>query len=204
MSIPKEPRQLLINLMYIVLTALLALNVSAEIMNAFLLMDKSLNESSNITANSNDKLIAEISKQAESYTQFSDLKDKALEAKNISKSFSDYVSSIKSELIEKSGGFDEKGDPKGFKNKDVTTLMLVKEGKGTELESFIEKTRKDLLDLVEEEEERGVLEKNIPLRVNEIPKDSDKENWAQFTFQQMPIAAVLPVLSKLQNDVKVA
>ena len=42
MSIPKEPRQLMINLMYLVLTALLALNVSAEVMNAFLSIDKSL------------------------------------------------------------------------------------------------------------------------------------------------------------------
>ncbi|MFT4663192.1 MAG: gliding motility-associated protein GldM [Gammaproteobacteria bacterium] len=204
MSIPKEPRQLLINLMYIVLTALLALNVSAEIMNAFLLMDKSLNESSSITANSNDKLIAEINKQAETYTQFSELKDKALEAKNISKRFSDFVALIKSDLVEQSGGFDEKGDPKGFKNKDVTTRMLVKDGRGTDLEERIEKTRNDLLGLVAEEDERRILENNIPLRVNEVPEHSDKENWSQYTFQQMPVAAVLPVLSKLQNDVKVA
>jgi hypothetical protein len=39
MSIPKEPRQLMINLMYLVLTALLALNVSAEVMNAFFTLD---------------------------------------------------------------------------------------------------------------------------------------------------------------------
>jgi hypothetical protein len=39
MSIPKEPRQLMINLMYLVLTALLALNVSAEVMNAFFSLD---------------------------------------------------------------------------------------------------------------------------------------------------------------------
>ena len=39
MSIPKEPRQLMINLMYLVLTALLALNVSAEVMNAFNTLD---------------------------------------------------------------------------------------------------------------------------------------------------------------------
>ena len=40
MSIPKEPRQLMINLMYLVLTALLALNVSAEVMNAFFTLDE--------------------------------------------------------------------------------------------------------------------------------------------------------------------
>ena len=48
MSIPKEPRQLMINLMYIVLTALLALNVSAEILQAFFTMDKSLGESNRL------------------------------------------------------------------------------------------------------------------------------------------------------------
>jgi hypothetical protein len=42
MSLPKEPRQLMINLMYLVLTALLAMNVSSEILNAFKIVDKSL------------------------------------------------------------------------------------------------------------------------------------------------------------------
>jgi hypothetical protein len=40
MSIPKEPRQLMINIMYLVLMALLALNVSAEVMNAFQTLDE--------------------------------------------------------------------------------------------------------------------------------------------------------------------
>ena len=43
MALPKEPRQKMINLMYLVLTALLALNVSAEILNAFRTVDNSLN-----------------------------------------------------------------------------------------------------------------------------------------------------------------
>ena len=47
MSIPKEPRQLMINIMYLVLTALLALNVSAEVFNAFKLVDKGLVKSNN-------------------------------------------------------------------------------------------------------------------------------------------------------------
>src|SRR4051812_49307573 len=42
MALPKEPRQKMINLMYLVLTALLALNVSAEILNAFKIVDDSL------------------------------------------------------------------------------------------------------------------------------------------------------------------
>ena len=42
MSIPKEPRQIMINLMYLVLTAMLALNVSAEIFNAFKVVNAGL------------------------------------------------------------------------------------------------------------------------------------------------------------------
>jgi hypothetical protein len=48
MALPKEPRQKMINIMYLVLTALLALNVSSEILNAFKVVDKSLT-----TSNSN-------------------------------------------------------------------------------------------------------------------------------------------------------
>jgi hypothetical protein len=42
MALPKEPRQKMINLMYLVLTAMLALNVSAEVIEAFKTVDKSL------------------------------------------------------------------------------------------------------------------------------------------------------------------
>ena len=47
MALPKEPRQKMINLMYLVLTALLALNVSAEILNAFKTVDNSLDKTNN-------------------------------------------------------------------------------------------------------------------------------------------------------------
>src|ERR1035438_8732524 len=42
---PREPRQLMINLMYLVLTALLALNVSNEILNAFRTLSASIDKS---------------------------------------------------------------------------------------------------------------------------------------------------------------
>ena len=50
MALPREPRQKMINVMYLVLTAILALNVSAEVINAFKVVDRSL-----ITSNDNIK-----------------------------------------------------------------------------------------------------------------------------------------------------
>ena len=57
MALPKEPRQKMINIMYLVLTAILALNVSAEILNAFKVVDDSLLKSNVSIDGSNDNLL---------------------------------------------------------------------------------------------------------------------------------------------------
>ena len=54
MSLPKEPRQKMINMMYLVLTALLALNVSAEILNAFKTVNHSITTSNDVVTGKNN------------------------------------------------------------------------------------------------------------------------------------------------------
>ncbi len=204
MSIPKEPRQLMINIMYIVLTAMLALNVSAEVLNAFLSMNSSLNESTEIMNKSNEQLMAAITEQAEAYAQFQPYAERGKEVQKIAQDFSKYVEDIKTTLVEASGGLNEDGQPVGIKNKDVTTRMLVTEGLGDELEKKIHQVREDLLAKITDEEVRTQLAATLPVKVETVPENSDKENWAQFKFQQMPIAAVLPLLAKIQNDVEIS
>jgi hypothetical protein len=62
MALPKEPRQKMINMMYLVLTALLALNVSAEILNAFKTVNRSIDNANDVLGD-NNKII---------YTSFAD------------------------------------------------------------------------------------------------------------------------------------
>ena len=204
MSIPKDPRQLMINIMYIVLTAMLALNLSAEILNAFFTIDNSLVESNALVTRTNTQMIASIRQQADAYRQYEPLSEKAEKLNEISNDFSQYIEAIKQRLVEESGGMDEEGLPKGKKEKDVTTRILIDEGVGMELEERISITKMELLDLIEEEEAKASLENRIPLKINPIPEDSEKKNWADFTFTQMPVAAVLPMLSKFQNDIQVS
>ncbi len=204
MSIPKEPRQLMVNLMYLVLTAMLALNVSAEILNAFMAMNESISESSAIVGRSNDQILNAISQQAEAYSQFAPLEEKATQANNISKDFDELIESLKEELIKTSGGYDEEGKLKGIKNKDVTTRMFVVEGRGETLRQDILDLRKKLLDLVEEENVRTQLTKSIPLNIKPLPEDTEHKTWSEFNFKQMPVAAILPMLSKFQNDAKIS
>ena len=110
MSIPKEPRQLMINLMYLVLTAMLALNVSAEIINAFYALNKGMQTSNEIVDKSNTMIKSAIDKQVEAYNNANNqsFQAKAVEAMKISKEFESYVKGIITDLTERAGGIDRK------------------------------------------------------------------------------------------------
>jgi gliding motility-associated protein GldM len=44
--------------------------------------------------------------------------------------------------------------------------------------------------------------KNVPLDVEEVPTDSKAKTWVDFKFKQMPVAAIMPMFTKLQADAK--
>lgn len=232
MSIPKEPRQLMINLMYLVLTALLALNVSAEVMNAFFTLDNGNKASINTVTTQLDqnveglkKLLSDDSKQK--YRPIGSAVDQVRE---LVASFNNYVDEIRDEVIDMSGdrnGKVDKGDytidhgkevPKGKKNKDVTTEMLVNKGKGEELKAKILETKEKMVQvysdlLTKYGKDFGLPEAEIKTKIenisNNLPfgiddetwrESKDKKNWSDFKFRQMPVAAVLPLLSQMQSD----
>ncbi|MDP4710469.1 MAG: gliding motility protein GldM [Saprospiraceae bacterium] len=209
MSIPKEPRQLMINLMYLVLTALLALNVSAEVMNAFFTLDKGIKNSNDIVQNTNQTILNNIQKQAQAYDndQNKAFLAAASQAEDLTEELVAYVEAIKTELYEAAGGDDPKhpGQPKRIKDKDVTTRMFVGDtgannGKGFELEKKIRDTRDVLLQLVDNDPS---LAESIPLKIDETALEkSGAKSWTDYNFKQMPVAAVFPLLTKIQNDAK--
>ncbi len=221
MSIPKEPRQLMINIMYLVLTAMLALNVSAEIINAFFMIDRGIAGSNKIFDESNNFALQTLSKSVDQdRAKYGKLEDAAKRVREISKEFNAYIDGIRDELVNESGGMypdtDEKhaGQPKGYKNKDVTTRMLVQKGKGEEIKARILDTRKQIIDIVRglkgiegtaiNDETLAELEKSIALDVSdEWEKAKPKRpSWSHFTFNQMPLASVFPIFRKFQNDMK--
>lgn len=203
MSIPKEPRQLMINLMYLVLTALLALNVSAEVMNAFFSLDKGMQATGAIVDRSNEAVMASIKEQADAYKteKNAQLYANAQKAKEVSKSFYDYIGGIRNTLFEKAGGANPKveGQPKDIRNKDLTTKMFINDGLGNEIMKKIEETRATMLALADGNKE---VENGMSLGIEELPKGTTAKNWPEFKFKQMPVAAVFPILGKMQSDIK--
>ena len=227
MSIPKEPRQLMINLMYLVLTAMLALNVSAKIINAFFVIDRGIKNSNEIFDKSNEFAMSSLAKSVEQDAErYQPLLKAAQETKLMATQFNDYVESLRAAMVDETGGYytaeeDEEhaGQPKGMKNKDVTTRYLVNNGKGEELEKRINETREKLVTLMRSligtpgtaitAETVAELERSISLKVDEAWKKDKaalKKNknidWASYTFNQMPLASVFPLLTKIQNDMK--
>ncbi|MBU6341083.1 MAG: gliding motility protein GldM [Bacteroidetes bacterium] len=203
MSIPKEPRQLMINLMYLVLTALLALNVSAEVMNAFFSLDKGMKSSAAIVENNNNALMTGINKQADAYKKPENEKyrNNAQQALTVSNDFITYIENIRKNLFEKAGGPNPKNpeQPKDIRNKDLTTRMFVNEGLGKEIETKLMETRAKLLELADNNE---TVKAALPLDVEKLPAGTTAKNWSEFKFKQMPVAAIFPILGKIQSDAK--
>jgi gliding motility-associated protein GldM len=215
MSIPKQPRQLMINIMYLVLTALLALNVSAEIFNAFKLVNNSLKDSNAALDKSNDALVPSIDKRSKAKPEFARFAERAPLAVQYGKEFTEYVNSVLDDLIDKSGnknGSVDDGDYivvgdhkdlKGKKNKDVTTREMVNNKRGVELKNKILEYRTKFLSLIDDSL-RTNMEAEISLNIDdETWKHSkNKHSWEEFTFKQMPLGACLPIFTKFINDAK--
>lgn len=207
MSIPKEPRQLMINVMYIVLTALLALNVSAEIFNAFDMVDKGLVKANDALDASNKELPSEIKKSAEKGQQFKTYADRVDQVSAISKEGTEFIEGVKNFLVEKGGGYEEvDGIPrlKAQRDYDLTTRLLVNEGKGEEMKAKMLEIRDKFIGLVDQDDQ-AVFASKLPINIDDETwkKSANKKaNWADFTFGHMPLGACMPIFSKFVNDIK--
>lgn len=215
MSIPKEPRQLMINIMYLVLTALLALNVSAEIFNAFEMVDEGLQSASASLDSSNDALpllIKDASKKKASLATYADRID---DIRALSKSSTNYIDNIIDTLIKESSngavGDDVyvtlesgKKELRGKKNYDGTTRVMVGDGVGEQLKNKMLAIKQQFIEFADEPD-RAALQSKIPIEIDEDAwklSPNKKVSWSDFTFGHMPLGATMPIFSKFKNDIK--
>ncbi|MBS1777902.1 MAG: gliding motility protein GldM [Bacteroidetes bacterium] len=206
MSIPKEPRQIMINLMYLVLTAMLALNVSSEILHAFETINQSITASNKSIEDKNSKLYAALEEQMRQPGQEARVKpfnDKALQAKSNAAEVIKFLDDWKNKIIEESGGREENGEIKRKDNIDASTLLLVEQKHGDEIRKKLLDLRTSLAALVDPRVKDQML-KDMPIRV-EDPAKSDNNpqaDWSTAYFHNMPTMAVITLLAKFQNDVR--
>jgi gliding motility-associated protein GldM len=209
MALPKEPRQKMINIMYLVLTALLALNVSSEILNAFKVVDKSLQSSNTNIDGANKTLYSSLSdKVADPQTREKATiwNNHAQTAQKLSADFATYIDGLKKQLKEEAGLTFEAGKEK-FKEDDLeaaTRLFGNEEGGknlGVELERKLKEYRVAMLAITPEigkEFATSLAVDNAPV----TGQDGEKKDFTNAYFHMTPTVAGLTLLSKFQNNVK--
>ena len=205
MALPKEPRQKMINLMYLVLTALLALNVSSEILNAFKVVDTSLQNSSNNLATANTTLYKSLSdklsdpKTAEKAQIW---QPKADQAKKLSDEMTAYLEGLKKEL-KTEAGLELREGKESFKedNLEAASRLFGTKGKGKELEAKLKAYKAAMLAI--DPTINTKFAKTLPVDTDPpIGQDGTKKDFTHAYFNMTPTVAGLTLLSKFQNNIK--
>jgi gliding motility-associated protein GldM len=211
MSLPKEPRQKMINMMYLVLTALLALNVSAEILNAFKTVDRSLMIASGVAEQKNEEIFKSFKAKLEDPTSREKAaiwEPKAQQARKISDELYNYIEGLKLELKKESDLKTVDGKEE-FKEDDLdaATRLLVQQapegkGKGKELFEKLKAYKEQLLAI--DADMKKEIEVGLPLDLTIPPTSSEagKSDWSYAYFHMTPTIAAITILSKFQNDVR--
>ena len=216
MALPKEPRQKMINLMYLVLTALLALNVSSEILNAFKTVKSSLESSSELANGKTTQLFESFKDKLDdpkTKEQATIWFTKATEAQKMANDAFKYVEDLKMELMVEAGYEKATDTSKGrnpiFKedNLEAATRMFVEEApigkaKGKELYKKLDNFKKGLLGLDTAVKEELAFSLPINLSIPKTQTAANGSSWEAAYFRMTPTIAALTILSKFQNDIR--
>ncbi|HVX25067.1 MAG TPA: gliding motility protein GldM [Parafilimonas sp.] len=206
MALPKEPRQKMINLMYLVLTALLALNVSAEILNAFKTVNNSLTAASSTLDKKNKNIFDAFKSElndASTRDRASYWAPKAEKAQNLANQMVAYIEGLQSKVADAAGY--KANDSTSYREDDLeaaTRVMTDPGTEGKELRSKLQAYKDALLDI--DTSIRSHFQYSLPIDLS-IPKTNNKANqndWAASYFYMTPAIAAKTILSKFENDVK--
>ncbi len=226
MSIPKEPRQKMINMMYLVLTALLALNVSAEILNAFKTVNKSISKSNEAITEKNNLTYQSFAAAENDPTTKAQAAKWAPKAENVRKMSADLFQKIEDlkQDLKKESGLETRDGKESYREADLDapTRLMDNQKKGTELFNELRTYKQQMLDVLNPAEfadnpllqkdvaaARDAFSKQLPLDLrvpdsqsgNARSNDSVKD-WVTNYFHMTPTIAALTILGKFQNDVK--
>jgi gliding motility-associated protein GldM len=198
----------MINMMYLVLTALLALNVSSEILNAFKTVNNSLMKASQIVEEKNDGVFKSFEakmKDPQTRERAEKWKPKADATRKLADETFKYLEELKQQLKVAAELKIENGE-EHFKedNLDVPTKMFLEPPlkKGDELFAKLEDFKKNLLAV--DPEIAKEFEHSLPLDLTTPAAHGEKKDqkWGDAYFHMTPVIAAITILSKFQNDVR--
>ena len=201
-----SPRQRMINLMYIVLTAMLALNVSSDVLNGFSQVHESI---SRTTRNISARNAAQFQYLEDLYRSNPEKagvwyeKGKGLTSR--SQTLYDAIEQYKREIAVAADGPD--GDYNDLQNNDdleaaAVTMLNPASMKGKKLREQIDAYRNYVVELIADSTKKAAVTEMLSTEIARRP--DGPASWEQKMFDSMPAVAAVTMLTKLQNDIRQA
>lgn len=202
------PRQRMINLMYIVLTAMLALNVSSDVLNGFSQVQEGLhNTNLNMKVKNEAQFIylQELFGKNPSKTGIWMKKGEELHDKSLSLCLT--IDSLKTEIARKADG--KNADPGELINQDnieaaAVTMLRPGSSEGKKLRAKIEKYKDYVCSLISDSLKRDAVAEMLSTKTGKEKSGHGNIDWEVKNFDNMPAIAAITLLTKLENDIRQA
>lgn len=200
-----SPRQKMINLMYIVLTAMLALNVSSDVLDGFTQVHEGLNRSNANVGERNDAIYGQLEVLAEQNPDKAHTwLNKATEVRNRTRELYSYVDTLKRDIVKEADGKD--GDPDNIINRDdLESAAVVMLAPGTSRGSVLRNRIDNYAEFVNSYIPDSTKRHTIARALNTDPVTRRgtlaAQPWEEAKFDQQPVVAAVTILAKLQNDI---
>ena len=198
----------MINLMYIVLTAMLALNVSSDVLDGFVQVEDGLARTNANVGRRNDAIYA----QLESFTMQNPEKgrpwlDKASQVRQSAAQLYALVDSLKFAIVRQADG--EDGTPDNINRRDdldAAAIVLLGPGKtrGQQLRVAIDTYRDYVTSLISDSIKRASIDEALSTAPYRRPGTLQDQLWEEAKFEHQPVVAAVTLMTKLQNDIRYA
>jgi gliding motility-associated protein GldM len=221
-----SPRQKMIGMMYLVLTAMLALNVSKEVLDAFQKINGGIVRTTQNFNSKNDEVYSAFVSAAETNeAKAGPWRDKAFSVKSKADKIVDDIQRLKFDMVmlsDKQVTFEGEEPLEGVAYDDLTAVqkkklmidviskkdrerpgeLMINKGNGDILQKGLEDYRDFLKDLVDEPAIQSSLSTTFIFEDKKEKYGTGMLSWVQQNFQDMPLIAAVTILSKIQTDVR--
>ncbi|PCJ66502.1 MAG: hypothetical protein COA58_06915 [Bacteroidetes bacterium] len=207
-----SPRQKMINMMYLVLMALLALNVSKEILKSFHLFEQSFNSAAENIDAKNTATMGALRKQMEEKPgKTKPYMDRAIKVQKIADDFVDYVEGLKKIVEDLYGGEDartEEGEmiAADQMEKHANYFGPENKNKGVEFQAKLNKAREDMLAILKPDPS----DTSFNIKDDKVYQEAlaacqlwaKEPTWINDNLVHVPSAGVMAIFSRIKNDAK--
>lgn len=200
-----SPRQKMINLMYLVFIAMLAMNMSKEVLSSFGFLNEKLTESNLKSELKNSAAFEGLAqKAAEQQEKYEPLKEKAEKIRSLSLDLYNYIEALKNQMTAKIT------DKKDYEVMDQSAFLdeyfFDGDGyskKGDEFVAKIENYRISLEKILGPDAKHLTNVFNQRFNTSdETTRDGKSKNWLNYHFEAFPLIASLTNLTQIQMDIK--